>query len=288
MTERFGLTPEKYLDYVALKGDASDNIPGVPGVGEKTAAKLVQDFGSVEELLTRTDELKGKLKENDAASVDQLALNKELAQLVTDVGLPVEPDDCVMGEWDVDDVRRLFTSLEFRTLFDRLEEVGQRPSPPSRSPSSTCERSRWPSSRRSSRPARRRRPAAARGGPRPGDRALAGRGAGGLRPVAIDRARRRLPDGRVGSEVDPRREGARASGLGRGRRRGGRDVRHHARGLPARSGGRRLPAPARSARRTSAPTSSARSRTRPRASSSARPPGAPRRPRPPPWRCSPP
>ena len=55
VTERFGLPPEKYLDYVALKGDASDNIPGVPGVGEKTASKLVQDFGSVEELLRRTD-----------------------------------------------------------------------------------------------------------------------------------------------------------------------------------------------------------------------------------------
>ena len=63
MTERFGLPPEQYLDYVALKGDTSDNIPGVPGVGEKTATKLVQEFGSVEELLARTDELKGKLRD---------------------------------------------------------------------------------------------------------------------------------------------------------------------------------------------------------------------------------
>ncbi len=129
VTERFGLPPEKYLDYVALKGDASDNIPGVPGVGEKTASKLVQDFGSIEELLRRTDELKGKLKDSIEAAGEQLALNKELAQLKTDLELPVRPEDCVMGEWDVEAVRQLFTSLEFRTLFERLEEVGRSAKP---------------------------------------------------------------------------------------------------------------------------------------------------------------
>jgi DNA polymerase I len=129
VTERFGLPPEKYLDYVALKGDASDNIPGVPGVGEKTASKLVQDFGSVEELMRRTDELKGKLKDSIEAAGEQLALNKELAELNTDVDVPISPEDAVMGEWDVDAVRRLFTSLEFRTLFERLEEVGRSTKP---------------------------------------------------------------------------------------------------------------------------------------------------------------
>jgi DNA polymerase I len=129
VTERFGLPPEKYLDYVALKGDASDNIPGVPGVGEKTASKLVQDFGSVEELMTRTDELKGKLQESISAAGEQLALNKELAELNTDVDVDLEPDDAVMGEWDLEAVRRLFTSLEFRTLFERLEEVGRSAKP---------------------------------------------------------------------------------------------------------------------------------------------------------------
>jgi len=129
VTERFGLPPEKYLDYVALKGDTSDNIPGVPGVGEKTASKLVQDFGSIEELLGRTAELKGKLKESIEAAGEQLVLNKELAQLNTDLELDVRPEDAVMGEWDVDAVRRLFTSLEFRTLFERLEEVGRSAKP---------------------------------------------------------------------------------------------------------------------------------------------------------------
>jgi len=129
VSERFGLPPEKYLDYVALKGDASDNIPGVPGVGEKTASKLVQDFGSVEELLRRTDELKGKLKDSIEAAGEQLALNKELAELNTDLDVPIAPEDAVMGEWDVDAIRHLFTSLEFRTLFERLEEVGRSTKP---------------------------------------------------------------------------------------------------------------------------------------------------------------
>ena len=86
------MTPEQYLDFVALKGDTSDNIPGVPGIGEKTAAKLVKTFGSVEELLAHTDELKGKQKENIVAAADRLALNKQLARIVTDVELDVTPE----------------------------------------------------------------------------------------------------------------------------------------------------------------------------------------------------
>ena len=122
--ERFGISPAEYLDFVALKGDTSDNIPGVPGVGDKTAAKLVTEYGSVEGLVARLGELKGKLKENVAASVDRLSLNKELARIVTDVPIAIEPQDCRMGAWDVDEVRRLFGSLEFRSLFDRLMEAG--------------------------------------------------------------------------------------------------------------------------------------------------------------------
>src|ERR671923_281445 len=129
VTARYGLPPEKYRDFVALKGDPSDNIPGVPGVGDKTATKLVQDFGSVEQLLERTDELKGKLKEAIEAAGEQLRLNKELAELDTSLELEVRPEECVMGEWDLEAVRRLFTSLEFRTLFERLEEVGRSTKP---------------------------------------------------------------------------------------------------------------------------------------------------------------
>jgi DNA polymerase-1 len=123
VTERFGLPPTKYLDYVALKGDPSDNIPGVPGVGEKTASKLIQDFGSVEEMLAHTDQIKGRLRVAIEAAGDTLARNKDLARLVDDLELDVEPEDCVMGSWDEDAVRRLFNSLEFRSLLERLEDV---------------------------------------------------------------------------------------------------------------------------------------------------------------------
>jgi DNA polymerase I len=122
--ERFGLPPSKYLDFVALKGDTSDNIPGVPGVGDKTAAKLVAEYGSVEGLIEHLDDLKGRLKENVTASVDRLSLNKDLARIVTDLSVGIEPEDCRMGAWDVDEVRRLFGSLEFRSLLDRLLEAG--------------------------------------------------------------------------------------------------------------------------------------------------------------------
>jgi DNA polymerase-1 len=123
VTDRYGLPPEKYLDYVALKGDPSDNIPGVPGVGEKTAARLVQEFDTVENLLQHTDELKGRLRTAIEAADGDLIRNKELARLVIDLDLPWRPEDLAMGEWDLDAVRRLFNSLEFRTLLERLEDL---------------------------------------------------------------------------------------------------------------------------------------------------------------------
>jgi len=119
--ERFGLPPEKYLDYVALKGDPSDNIPGVPGVGEKTASRLVQEHGTVEAVLANADSLKPKLSESIKAAGDQLMINKELARLQTELDLEIDPDGCVLGSRDDEAVRRLFNSLEFRTLLERLE-----------------------------------------------------------------------------------------------------------------------------------------------------------------------
>ncbi|MDP9185552.1 MAG: DNA polymerase I, partial [Actinomycetota bacterium] len=120
---RYGITPSQYLDFVALKGDTSDNIPGVPGVGDKTAARLVNEFGTVEELLAHTDRLRGKQKENIEAAADRLALNKQLARIVTDLELDVQPEDCVLGASDPEQVRSLFVSLEFRSLLDRLAEA---------------------------------------------------------------------------------------------------------------------------------------------------------------------
>ena len=127
--ERFGIDPERYLDFVALKGDPSDNIPGVPGVGDKTAAKLVQEYGSIEALLEHASELKGKLRAAVEEAGEQLAMNKDLARLETDLDLEVEPEDCRIGDWDMEAVRRLFTSLEFRTLYERLEDIGRAAKP---------------------------------------------------------------------------------------------------------------------------------------------------------------
>jgi DNA polymerase-1 len=124
VTQRFGLPPEKYLDYVALKGDPSDNIPGVPGVGEKTASRLIQEHGSVEAVLKGAEALSPKLAAAITEADGQLILNKELARLQTDLELDIDPDGCVMGDRDDDAVRRLFNSLEFRSLLERLEDAG--------------------------------------------------------------------------------------------------------------------------------------------------------------------
>jgi DNA polymerase I len=122
--ERFGLPPEKYVEYVALKGDPSDNIPGVPGVGEKTATRLIQEHGSVEAVLANAESLSPKLRAGILEAGDDLVRNKDVARLVTDLDVRIEPRDCRMGRWDRDAVRRLFNSLEFRSLLERLEEVG--------------------------------------------------------------------------------------------------------------------------------------------------------------------
>jgi DNA polymerase I len=124
---RFGLPPEKYLDYVALKGDPSDNIPGVPGVGEKTASRLIQDHGTVEAVLANAETLSPRLAAAITEAGDRLRLNKDLARLRTDLDLEIDPDGCVLADRDDDAVRRLFNSLEFRTLLERLEEAGVAP-----------------------------------------------------------------------------------------------------------------------------------------------------------------
>ncbi|MBA3349601.1 MAG: DNA polymerase I [Actinobacteria bacterium] len=118
--ERYGVPPAKYVDLKALEGDTSDNLPGVPGVGTKTAAKLVQKYGSAEEVVAHAAEQTPKLAANLAAHADQVAINKKLSTLVE---VPLEDaslDDLVMSQWDLGEVRELFGSLEFRSLLERL------------------------------------------------------------------------------------------------------------------------------------------------------------------------
>ncbi|MEA2477402.1 MAG: polymerase, partial [Actinomycetota bacterium] len=118
--ERYGVPPSKYVDLKALEGDTSDNLPGVPGVGTKTAAKLIQKYGSAEEAVAHASEQTPKLAQNLAEHADQVAINKKLSRLAEVPLDDVKIGDLKMGGWDLEEVRELFTSLEFRTLLERL------------------------------------------------------------------------------------------------------------------------------------------------------------------------
>ncbi|MEA2448010.1 MAG: polymerase, partial [Actinomycetota bacterium] len=102
--ERYGVPPTKYVDLKALEGDNSDNLPGVPGVGTKTAAKLVQKYGSAEEAVAHAGEQTPKLAENLAAHAEQVAINKKLSTLA-EVPLEVDFHELKMGTWDLEKVR---------------------------------------------------------------------------------------------------------------------------------------------------------------------------------------
>ena len=121
--ERTGVKPVDYVQYASMRGDKSDNLPGVPGVGEKTAAKLINNYGGIDGIYEAIDDHTPKLRENLAANEDNVRLNLELMDLVRDVTLPVGIDDLDPGEPDHEEIKRLFDFLEFRTLHDRLNEV---------------------------------------------------------------------------------------------------------------------------------------------------------------------
>jgi DNA polymerase-1 len=121
--ERTGVPPRLYLQYAALRGDQSDNLPGVPGVGEKTAAKLVNAYGGIDGIFEHLDEQTPKLRANLGEHEGGVRQNAELMALVYDVPLAVTIDDLVRSDPDVDEVRRLFDFLEFHSLGDRLTEA---------------------------------------------------------------------------------------------------------------------------------------------------------------------
>ncbi len=121
--DNYGIsTPEHVIDILALWGDASDNIPGVPGIGEKTASKLVGEFGTVENLLKNIDSLKGKQKENILGSVQQLELSKKLATIHTDAPIDFQPEKLVVEEPDCDALREEFMTLGFSSFLRELAE----------------------------------------------------------------------------------------------------------------------------------------------------------------------
>ena len=122
--ERTGVTPDKYVLYAALRGDNSDNLPGVAGVGEKTAAKLINNYGDLDGLFAAVDQQTPKLRENLAAGEDQVRANADIMELLRDVELDASVDDFIGIEpYDAEEVKKLFDFLEFRTLLTRLEEA---------------------------------------------------------------------------------------------------------------------------------------------------------------------
>jgi DNA polymerase-1 len=129
VVERYGVTPQQWTDFVALKGETSDNLPGVPGVGDKTAAQLVNKYGDIEQVIAHADELTPKLRDAIKERANQVRINKELGRLLDDVPLDLAAADIRLQPWDEDEVRKLFTSLEFRTLHERLKDLKIHASP---------------------------------------------------------------------------------------------------------------------------------------------------------------
>lgn len=121
--DRYGVRPEQYPDIAALVGETSDNLPGVPKVGEKTAVKWLTQFGSLDELLERAEEIKGVVGGNLREHLEDVRRNRRLNRLLTDVELPVAPADLVVAPIDAQGVRDIFARLEFRTLLPRVFEA---------------------------------------------------------------------------------------------------------------------------------------------------------------------
>jgi DNA polymerase I len=121
--ERTGVPPSLYLQYAALRGDTSDNLPGVPGVGEKTAAKLVTTYGGIDRIFEHLDDQTPKLRASLAGHEDQVRRNAEVMKLICDAPVGVTVDELDRRPPDVDEVRRLFDFLEFHSLGERLTEA---------------------------------------------------------------------------------------------------------------------------------------------------------------------
>ena len=122
--KRFGVErPEQVIDYLGMMGDASDNIPGLPGVGDKTAKKFIEEFGSLEGLLANTDKLKGKMKEKVEEHGELGLLSKKLATICTTVDVTFDADDYILSEPDGGKVQEIFEELEFRRLKDQFLKI---------------------------------------------------------------------------------------------------------------------------------------------------------------------
>jgi DNA polymerase I len=121
--ERYGVTPEQWTDFVALKGETSDNLPGIPGIGDKTAAQLINKYGDIEQVIAHAGELTPKIRDAIKERSNQVRVNKELGRLLDDVPFDMDLRNLTLEPWDEEEVRKLFTSLEFRSLHERLRAL---------------------------------------------------------------------------------------------------------------------------------------------------------------------
>ncbi len=120
--DKFGVRPDQIIEYLALMGDASDNIPGVPKVGPKTAVKWLNQFGSLDELVKRADEVGGKVGESLRDNLDSLSISRTLATIKCDVDTGLQFDQLQMGDPEIDQLRTLYTELEFRSWLKALDQ----------------------------------------------------------------------------------------------------------------------------------------------------------------------
>ena len=124
--EKYGIpTPAQVIDLLALMGDSADNFPGCPGVGEKTAAKLINQFGSIDNMLQHTDEIKGKLREKVENAVEDIKMSKFLATIRTDVPMQLDLDELKVEQLDETKLRAIFEDLEFKTLINKFLNKGE-------------------------------------------------------------------------------------------------------------------------------------------------------------------
>jgi DNA polymerase-1 len=136
--DKFGVPPERIIDYLTLVGDTSDNIPGVPSVGPKTAAKWLAEFGTLDDVVARAGEIKGKVGEKLRECLPQIPLSRQLATIHVDVPLAVRPEDLVPGQPDLAALRRLGEQLEIRSLLRIAEEATAGPPAAEPGPAATA------------------------------------------------------------------------------------------------------------------------------------------------------
>lgn len=139
--DKFGVPPERIIDYLALVGDTSDNIPGVPKVGPKTAAKWLQEYGSLDHLITKAEEIGGKVGESFRESLFQIPLSRELATIKCDLQLPLTPNQLTLSPVDEETLREWLSRLEFTSW---LRQLGSPHSPPQKEPTGEASPTRQP------------------------------------------------------------------------------------------------------------------------------------------------